>query len=375
MKIMIDARFYGLENAGLGRYAINLLDNLQSIDNSNEYLVLLRDKYFNKLKFAKKWKKVRAESQHYTMREQFLLSKLINKYKPDIFHALNPNIPYFCKRTLVVTVHDLTQIRIDNRATTHLLPVYLIKLFAYKRIFSKAVKLASKIIVPSQAVKKDLVDFYDTDKNKVVVIYEGVNSSTKKSISAKFVLEKYGLNGKKYFMYTGSAYPHKNLERTIEALKYLNEKSSEKIYLAISSSRSKFTKRLSKTMQKNNMEKYVLLLGFVPDEFVDILSSNSVGFIYPSIAEGFGLPGLEALQSGTLLLASDIAVFNEVYEDNAIYFNPYDFTSISSAMDKALKLNPNSRAGRISKGQEFINKYSWRKMAEETLKVYEDVRS
>jgi hypothetical protein len=137
MKIMIDGRFYGLENSGLGRYTINLLDNLQKLDDKNLYYVLLRSRYFDRLKFSKKWTKVRAEYPHYTFREQLNIPRLIKKHKPDIFHSLNTNIPYMYNGNFIVTIHDLTQIRLEKKATTHFLPVYLLKLLVYKKIFKK----------------------------------------------------------------------------------------------------------------------------------------------------------------------------------------------------------------------------------------------
>ncbi len=93
--------------------------------------------------------------------------------------------------------------------------------------------------------------------------------------------------------------------------------------------------------------------------------------MFPSLSEGFGLPGLEAMNAGTLALTSDIPVFREVYKDAAIYFNPYDFSSIADTMKEVLKLSKEKRKEKIEYGKEFVKRYSWRKMAEETLKVYE----
>ncbi|MEK7498208.1 MAG: hypothetical protein AAB656_04810, partial [Patescibacteria group bacterium] len=80
--------------------------------------------------------------------------------------------------------------------------------------------------------------------------------------------------------------------------------------------------------------------------------------------------GLEAISNGTIFIASDIPVFKEVYRDNAIYFNPFDFSSIESAMKRVLEMDSSNRIEMIAKSQEFIKRYSWRKMAQETLGVY-----
>lgn len=179
------------------------------------------------------------------------------------------------------------------------------------------------------------------------------------------------MKGDQYFIYVGNAYPHKNLKRLIEAVVVLNKDGEQLIKLKIASSRNIFTQRLQRDVFKIKVSKFIELLGFVDDNKLRELYKNAVAFIFPSLSEGFGLPGIEAMRAGTLVLSSNITVFKEIYEDNAIYFNPFDFTSIENAMKKAIELSPSERDMRVEKGKEFAKKYSWRKMAVETLKIYE----
>lgn len=172
----------------------------------------------------------------------------------------------------------------------------------------------------------------------------------------------------KYFIYAGNAYPHKNLNRLMEAMILLNQNLEERITLKIVSGRDAFVKRLEK--EKNE---YVELLGFVPDEKLVELYQGAVAFVFPSLSEGFGLPGIEAMAAGTLVLAADIPVFREIYQDAAIYFNPYDFSAIERAMRDVLALSPKERQKRIAYAQKFVRLYSWQKMARETLKIYQEV--
>src|SRR5258708_2160435 len=127
-----------------------------------------------------------------------------------------------------------------------------------------------------------------------------------------------------YFIYTGNAYPHKNLELVIKSIALLNQETNIKIMFFVVTSRNIFIRRLEKFIKKRGAKEYVKLLGFVDDEKLQELYKKSVGFIYPSLSEGFGLPGLEALNAGTVLLASDIPVFREIYGRHAIYFDPTD---------------------------------------------------
>jgi len=173
-----------------------------------------------------------------------------------------------------------------------------------------------------------------------------------------------------YFLYVGNAYPHKNLKRLIEAMVSLNKKVKENIQLYIISSRSVFTVRLEKLVKKLKAEEYIKLLGFVPDEKLKILYKKSLAFVSPSISEGFGLPGLEAMNAQTIVACSDIPVFKEIYKDVPIYFNPFDVNSISDSMKLILDIDPEAREKRIEKGLELAKTYSWSKMARETLEVY-----
>lgn len=174
-----------------------------------------------------------------------------------------------------------------------------------------------------------------------------------------------------YFVYVGNAYPHKNLERLVQAVVLLNKEVKEKVILAIASSRSVFTRKLEKNIKKLKASDDVKLLGFVPDEDLKILYKNSLAFVFPSLSEGFGLPGLEAMAAGTLVLASEIPVFKEVYKENAIYFNPLDFSSIETVMKDVLCMSAEKRNKLIIKGRNFAKRYSWSKMAQETLNIYE----
>lgn len=175
MKIVIDARLYGLENAGLGRYTINLINELQKIDTANEYFILLRKKYFDQLNFGCNWKKVLVDIKHYSLDEQIKLSGIIYKLKPDLVHFLHFNVPYFYRGKYVVTIHDLLMHKQKGLEATTLTPSrYFLKRLGYKYIFGNAVKKALKVIVPSQAVKDEVCYYYKLNCEKVIVTYEGI---------------------------------------------------------------------------------------------------------------------------------------------------------------------------------------------------------
>jgi glycosyltransferase involved in cell wall biosynthesis len=372
MKILIDARFYGLENTGIGRYTLELVNNLQKIDKKNKYSVLLKEKYFRRLNLPKNWRKIKAEIKHYSLAEQILIPQIIDKENPDLVHFVHFNVPVFCPEPFIVTIHDLLMHKQKGKeATTLPFGIYLLKRLGYRLVFDSAVKKSKAIVCPSNFIKKEIVDFYRLPPEKVYVTYEGIPVKAIREGSADKILQKYNLQ-KPYFIYTGNAYPHKNLERAIEAVVSLNKDSEQVINLALVCARNVFVQRLEKIIKRLKADNFVKILGFVPDADLTVLYKNSVAFLFPSLSEGFGLPGLEAMAAGTLVLTSDISVFRETYGKIPFYFNPYDYSSIEKKLKEVLALGEEERSNWILGGQKFARRYSWFKMAKQTIKVYED---
>jgi glycosyltransferase involved in cell wall biosynthesis len=174
MRILIDGRLYGLENAGLGRYLMNLVTELCKLDHKNNYVLLLRRKYFESLELPDNWKKVLADFRHYSFAEQSRLPALIKKENPDITHFPHFNVPLLYLGKNVVTIHDMLMHEFNGlSATTLPVPLYFFKQLIYKFVFATAIYRATKIIVPSKSVKNDLLSRYKIDSEKVDVIYEG----------------------------------------------------------------------------------------------------------------------------------------------------------------------------------------------------------
>src|SRR4030042_2224935 len=259
MKILIDGRLYGLENAGLGRYLINLVAELGRLDAKNNYIIFLRKKYFDSITLPTNWKKVLVDFRHYSLVEQTELPVLIKKENPDITHFPHFNAPFFYRGKYILTIHDMLMHKNAGlKATTLPAASYFLKRLGYRLVFDNAVRRSQKIIVPSQAVKAELISSYKIPEDKVYVTYEGA--------SVKTIDTKKDSRQKPYFIYAGNAYPHKNLEKLIEATVLLNKNSVQPINLLIASSRGIFTQRLERVIRDQKAQEYVKLLGFVPDK-------------------------------------------------------------------------------------------------------------
>jgi glycosyltransferase involved in cell wall biosynthesis len=374
-KILIDCRFWGPLHTGLGRYTKNLVENILSLDKKNKYTLLFQKK--DKVKFKENdFKNVKAlhlDIPHYSFKEQALMPLFLKKLKPDLVHFPHFNIPLLYNARFVATIHDLIKHESRGIETTTRTPLaYMVKYTGYKLVFKKAVTGSLKIIVPSKKVKSELGAFYPQVKNKTEVIYEGAGRVFKEfkpqKIKTAKVLQKFRIK-KPYFIYTGNVYPHKNISRLLFAFKKLLR--DMELNFVIVCSRDIFYQRLLGEVKSLKLWKNVFLTGFVKDEELVCLYSQAQMFITPSLMEGFGLPGLEAMSVGCPVLASNIPVFREVYGQSARFFNPEDIDSIYNAIKKFLSLPEFKKKSLLKKGKKKAEQYSWKETAQNTLNIYE----
>ncbi|HEX7456002.1 MAG TPA: glycosyltransferase family 1 protein [Candidatus Nanoarchaeia archaeon] len=373
MKVAIDTRFLGSEGSGVGKYTQKLVENLLDLDPINEYFIILRKSNWHLFDPKKaNFQKVLADAPWYGLKEQFLLPAILAKIKPDLVHFPHFNIPLIYPGKFVVTIHDIITSEFKGAAsTTKVLPIYLLKHFGYELTIAQALKRAEKIIVPSNFIKKKLCKNFHLPSNRIVATYEAADECFMQAGKKDFpsgrinqVLATYGVH-KPFILYVGAAHPHKNLDVLLSALKFL----SKNLSLVYSSPRSAFVDRLVDKAKKLEVEDRLVVSGFVPNEDLAVLYKQAECLVFPSLSEGFGLPGLEAMAAGCPVVCSNIPVFREVYGEAAVYFDPRKPEDIAEKI-KFIVHNSEFRGSMIQKGKEQVKKYSWQRLAEETLSVY-----
>lgn len=371
MRIGIDCRLWS--ETGIGRYIRNLIKELQIVDVKNEYVMFVLSKDYENLKNQtsnlKNWKIVKADIRWHTLKEQLKFPKILNKENLDLVHFPYFSFPIFYNRAFVVTIHDLIVNHFPTgQASTLPFPIYNLKLLGYKFVISQAAKKARKIITVSNATKEEIVDHLGINPQKITVAYEGADDAISKIKDQK---SKTQIKNQKYFLYVGNAYPHKNLERLILAFNILISQYPN-ISLVLVGKEDYFYKRLKKKTRAVGLCKKVVFLQNVSDGELFSLYKNAIALIMPSLMEGFGLTALEAMANNCLVLASDIPPLRETCGNAALYFNPL---SIDELTDKLNMLTSHTTEyGWLEKirrkGIERARKFSWRKMAKETLWVY-----
>ncbi len=369
MRICIDGRLWN--ESGIGRYIRNLVFELGKIDSENEYLILLLKKDFQ-IDLPSNFKKVVADFKWYGLSEQVKLLGILNKLNPDLVHFPHFNVPVFYKRKYIVTIHDLIHQHYQTRDATTKNPLtFKIKKIGYKKVFGSAIKNSYKIITPSEFVKNQLIKEWRVDADKITVTLEGVDQSIinlskliKNSDFAK-VYHKFGLT-KPYLFYVGNAQPHKNIEKLINVFDEI-KKTSPNYSLVLSGPEHHFWEKIKKQADSEG----IFFTGFVSERELVALFKNASLFIMPSKEEGFGIPVLEAMANGTPVVCSKAGSLPEVGGEAVMYFDPEDEKDMLEKITQVLE-DKKLQKNLIKKGQQRYREFSWKKLAEQTLKIYRE---
>ena len=384
-RIGIDARFYGPLGKGLGRYTQEIVDNVINIDQENEYIIFLcRENFDEFVCDGQRVKKVLADVRWYTFKEQVVMPFLILKQRLDLIHYPHFNVPILTPIKYVVTIHDLILTKFPTVRASTLSPfLYKLKNFLYKIVISLAVKRAKKVIAVSEFTKSDIRDKFKIKADKIAVTYEGVANLAKgrdslfvSKIDDKKTLLEYNIY-KKYLLYVGNAYPHKNLEGLLSVFKKILRNYND-MHLVLVGKEDYFYERVKKEAQNlklwqaNASDNPVIFPGYVPDAELEVIYKKALAYVFPSYYEGFGLPPLEAMAKKCAVVSSRQSSMPEILQDAALYFNPHDLVDMQAKIEKIIS-DEKLRETLKEKGSLLVKKYSWWECARQTLEVYDKI--
>lgn len=368
MRIGIDARFFGPQESGLGRYVERLITHIARLDTTNEYVVFLRSSGWDHWDPPNaRWSKVRADFRWYSFDEQRRFPEVIRAAKVDLMHFPHFNVPVRYRQPFVVTIHDLTLHRYPTARASTLGPLfYWIKYLAYRFVITRAVRNAQRIICVSEYTKHDLIRQFGIPENRLRVTYEAVDPLPP-AVDWSVLAEK-GIH-RPYLLYVGNSYPHKNLELLLQA--WHAGKADQEAQFVLVGKRDYFSRRLEQFAKQQDINQ-VHWFGFATDAELSGLYEHAQAYFFPSLYEGFGLPGLEAMQAGIPVYAAQASCLPEIYGPAAGYFNPNSVDEIRQSIDRALH-DTLERSRLIAAGKERITRFSWSDMARQTLEVYESI--
>ena len=355
-RIVIDAR--GLRGT-TGRLHREYLTQLEKIDQQTDFHVIITEddqgawvpSNKNITMHVVKWK-------FYRFGEQLGYAWFLYSLKADLVHFMWPQQPllYFGKR--ISNVHDLTLLRFENIDKNRY--IYKFEKFVFRLLLWNVVRRSSRILVISNYVKNDVLGFSKINPDKVIVAHCAASQ-----LQHRRPMPIQKLANTQFVFYVGNAFPHKNLERLIDAVDILRQKHPH-LALVIAGRKDYFHTQLE---QYADNRAHIHILGFVEEGELAWLYNHAQAYIFPSLSEGFGLPGLEAMQHGLPLVSSNSTCLPEIYGAAAHYFDPLSASDMSRAIDEVLR-SKQRREKLIANGYKQLEKFSWLKMARITHKQY-----
>ena len=379
MNIGFDAKRAYHNRTGLGHYSRTLVNSLSQYYPEHQYY-LFNPKQSSLFKLV-------ANNIHEILPENFAgklfpsawrsswVKKDLQRFHIDLYHGLSHEIPIGIQHTgikSVVTIHDLVHERYPEQYNP-------VDTKIYTKKFRNACQHAQKVIATSRQTKEDIIEFYKTPEEKIVVCYQSCNPAFGIRISEeekKQITEKYSLP-RKFFLYVGSIIERKNLLNICKALFVLREELD--IPLVVIGDGSKYKKQVKDYVMQNGLGKKVIFLSdnalaksspsFQSAIDFPAIYQSAIAMIYPSFFEGFGIPVLEALWSRLPVITSSVSCLPEVGGDAAYYVNPNNAEEIAAGMKQINKDNILAEEMR-ERGWQQAQKFSPQKCAEEVMNVY-----
>ncbi len=374
-KIVIDARGYSTTT---GRYIRKLVENLEILEadqNDREYVVLLFADEFDKYQPKNpRFSKQVAEFAHYSLvPEQIKFCRFLKTMKADLVHFTMPQQPVFYLGAHITTVHDLTLLKVfpGNRNKF----VYKLKQASGNFVFKRIANTSRAIITPSQATKDEYLKLLSPDpaRSNLVARLDLAKKMVVTPESADPIAEKPApypaLVDKSYIMYVGQQSNYKNLRRLIESHQQLLT-THPQLQLVFVGKLGEYGKQTRSWAEQQNFTN-IVFTGFVEDAQLAWLYQNCQAYVFPSLMEGFGLPGLEAMANDAPVVSSNATSLPEVHGDAAHYFDPTSVEDMTRAISDVLT-DKTLRTKLIKNGYTQLKKYSWHRMAQQTLAIYVD---
>jgi glycosyltransferase involved in cell wall biosynthesis len=371
LRIVLDVR--RVRDFGIGTYIRGLLHALAAIDPSDEYiLVALPDDQGAFSGLPPNFKTV-----NYRKTDSYALNHLafpwfLHRLAPSLVHIPLNQVPLFMMDPYVVTIHDMASLLFETGSG--------LRMQTRRFLLRRGLLRANRIMAVSEATRRDVHDALGIPADRIRVAYNAPNPDffrePQDGHARERILERYQIDYP-FLLYAGNIRPQKNIPRLVEAFAVVREQLSRHpvyrdLHLIIIGDEISRYPSVRRAVIQTRVEKAVRFLGFVPFESLRVFFESAALFVFPSLYEGFGLPPLEAMATGTPVVASNVGSLLEVLGDAALLANPENVFEIARAIQDAL-LDEDLRADLIAKGKAQAARYSWDRTARDVLEVYREV--
>ena len=372
MNIGFDAKRIVRNGSGLGNYGRTLVNDLAEIvDDDTRLLLYAPDEGREELRSQVQ----PSDNLRFVYPQKVLVKSLwrsrgiikdLQRDHIDIFHGLSGELPigiHAAGIKSVVTIHDLIFMRHPEYYHWWDVKIYTAK-------FHKSVKEADRIIAISECTKRDIVELGGVNPDKIEVIYQScdthfhhpANEDKKQEVNARYLLPA------RYIINVGTIEERKNILLAVKALHRLPEDLS----LVIVGRNTPYAEQVKRYAESNGLKGRVLFLHRVPNADLPAIYQMAEACVYPSRYEGFGIPIIEAIQSGLPVVACSGSCLEEAGGPDSLYVQPDDEEGMANAILQVLK-GAEGREERISRSQAYIRRFEGTDVASQVLQVYKEI--
>ncbi len=367
MRIGIDARMYGPQQTGIGIYIKNIIERVPAADPENEYVIFLRDPFFESWTPASpNVTKVRAPYHWYSYDEQFLFPLQLYRAKLDLVHFPNFNVPLLYRKPYVVTIHDTTPLFFHGHRMTSSW-----RRMAFDTVFAQGIHKAKKVIAVSEATKRDIMSNIGEKEEHIRAIplgYDPRLNELAKYDTMGTVFDRFKITAP-YLLYAGVWRNHKNIVGLIEAFALARQQSAEDLRLVLVGTEHEHYPEPRLTWERLGIGEYISRPGFVSDAELAALYAHARAYVVPSFSEGFGINGLEAMSFSVPVIAARAGSLPEVYGAAAHYFDPHEPTDMARAITDVFT-DDQLRAQLIERGTYLVRSSTWEFPIVEHIALY-----
>ncbi|MBN1154270.1 glycosyltransferase family 4 protein [candidate division KSB1 bacterium] len=373
MKILIDAHLSENKITGIGRYLNGLIPSIVRLDQSNDYIFLLRDDLEQDHPLMRiagpRISKIPVKIKGIHPLNHYRLSKLIRKIDPDVYHHPHFDLPLLHHIKSVITVHDLKYVR-----NPHFFPEFSnLKKFYMKRMMRHAARRANRIITASVSTKNDLLNLIKISEDKIDVVYHGLEEHLRTHFEeqeCRDVLRQYGIDGD-FILFVGERRPHKNIPNLIRSYKILKNNLHDNIKLVIIGKKY-LNYDIPESMVNDAGEGQIVIADAVTDDELVVFYQKARLLILPSYYEGFGFPLIEAMSRRVPVIAANNTSMIEVVGDAGLLVDPDSPDEIAAASERLLT-DGELRQKLIRSGLDRVTEFNWDRSAAQTIEVYNKV--
>ena len=360
LHIGIDANEANIQNrVGVGQYAFNLLQQLEKLDQKNNYVIYLKNPPLPDFPPARlNWQYKIFGPQKLWTKIALPLRLFTQAQKLDFFYTPAHYSPHFSPFPTIPTIHDLGYLHtLDqfNKKDIHQL-VHWTK---------HSLDHAKHIVAVSQFTKNELTRIYGIPSNKISLVYNGIkpdikiNQKTLPHTLAKFKITKA------YFLYLGTLKPNKNIPFILKAFKDFL-KTDQSHQLVIAGKKGWLFDEIFATVKNLKLQKVVICTDYITETEKWQLYSKATCSLLPSTYEGFGIPALETMLIGTPIIASNIPPLKEVIADKGLFINPTKQVELTKAMQEMVKNRQKYQTGL----RQQALKFTWANSAKQLLNIF-----